>query len=102
MRLPPAALCLPAFLLVFTWQVFGQNTPPGGSVTEEIRVLTESGIPSLMRRALDQIRQRNLGSGEFGRVMNAVNINLFRRLYPDIKIQLPVLDPPQSHTYTRI
>jgi Tfp pilus assembly protein PilF len=55
-----------------------------------------------MRRALDQIRQRNLSAGEFGRIMNAVNINLFRRLYPDIKIQLPVLDPPQSHTYARI
>jgi predicted Zn-dependent protease len=34
--------------------------------------------------------------------MNAVNINLFRRLYPDIKIQFPVLDPPQSHNYSRI
>jgi Flp pilus assembly protein TadD len=55
-----------------------------------------------MRRALDQIRQRNLGAGEFGRIMNAVNINLFRRVYPDIQIQLPVLDPPQSHNYARI
>jgi predicted Zn-dependent protease len=55
-----------------------------------------------MRRALDQIRQRNLGSGEFGRIMNAVNITLFRRVYPDMKIQLPVLDPPQSHNYARI
>jgi tetratricopeptide (TPR) repeat protein len=34
--------------------------------------------------------------------MNAVNINLFRRVYPDIRIQFPVLDPPQSHTYARI
>jgi tetratricopeptide (TPR) repeat protein len=55
-----------------------------------------------MQRALDQIRQRNLGSGEFGRIMNAVNVNLFRRLYPDIKIQSPVPDPPQSHSYARI
>jgi Tfp pilus assembly protein PilF len=55
-----------------------------------------------MQRALDQIRQQNLGSGEFGRIMNAVNINLFRRLYPDIGIQFPALDPPQSHSYARI
>jgi Tfp pilus assembly protein PilF len=55
-----------------------------------------------MQRALDQIRQRNLGSGEFGRIMNAVNIALFRRLYPDIHTQLPAPDPPQSHTYARI
>jgi tetratricopeptide (TPR) repeat protein len=55
-----------------------------------------------MRRALDQIRQRNLSSGEFGRIMNAVNIVLFRRLYPDVHIQLPISDPPQSHTYARI
>jgi tetratricopeptide (TPR) repeat protein len=55
-----------------------------------------------MQRALDQIRQRNLGSGEFGRIMNAVNVNLFRRLYPDIRVQLPVPDPPQSHSYARI
>jgi tetratricopeptide (TPR) repeat protein len=79
---------------------FGQNAPPG--LADEIRALTESGIPSLMQRAMDQIRQRNLGSGEFGRVMNAVNINLFRRLYPDVKIQSSAPDPPQSHNYARI
>jgi tetratricopeptide (TPR) repeat protein len=55
-----------------------------------------------MQRALDQVRQRNLSSGEFGRIMNAVNITLFRRLYPDIHTQFPVLDPPQSHNYARI
>jgi tetratricopeptide (TPR) repeat protein len=55
-----------------------------------------------MQRALDQIRQRNLGNGEFGRIMNAVNVNLFRRVYPDIKIQSPAPDPPQSHSYARI
>jgi Tfp pilus assembly protein PilF len=55
-----------------------------------------------MRRALDQIRQRNLGSGEFGRIMNTVNVTLFRRLYPEMGGQLPAPDPPQSHTYARI
>jgi Tfp pilus assembly protein PilF len=55
-----------------------------------------------MQRALDQIRQRNLGSGEFGRIMNTVNVTLFRRLYPEIGTQLPSPDPPQSHNYARI
>jgi tetratricopeptide (TPR) repeat protein len=69
---------------------------------EEIHALTASGIPSLMRRALDQIRARNLSSGEFGRIMNVVNTQLFRRLYPDIRLTFPSPDPPQSHVYARI
>lgn len=90
-----------AFLFLFApVQGFGQNSYPG--LAEEIRALSESGIPSLMQRALDQIRQRNLGNSEFGRIMNAVNINLFRRLYPDIKIQSSAADPPQSHNYAKI
>jgi tetratricopeptide (TPR) repeat protein len=93
----PLAACLFLFLPV---QSFGQNAPQG--LAEEIRALTESGIPSLMQRAMDQIRQRNLGNSEFGRIMNAVNVNLFRRLYPDIKIQSPAPDPPQSHSYAKI
>jgi tetratricopeptide (TPR) repeat protein len=55
-----------------------------------------------MQRAMDQIRQRNLGSGEFGRIMNAVNIALFRQVYPGVKIQSSAPDPPQSHSYAKI
>jgi predicted Zn-dependent protease len=89
------------FLFLFVpWRGFGQNSQQG--LAEEIRTLTESGIPSQMQRAMDQIRQRNLGAGEFGRIMNAVNINLFRRIYPDIKIQSSAPDPPQSHSYAKI
>jgi tetratricopeptide (TPR) repeat protein len=93
---------LPAWFLFFSVRFpgYGQNSQQG--LAEEIRALTESGIPSLMQRALDQIRQRNLAAGEFGRIMNAVNVTLFRRLYPDIKIQLSAPDPPQSHSYARI
>jgi Tfp pilus assembly protein PilF len=96
----PACFIFFFALFLFPPPCSGQNSQQG--LVEEIRALTESGIPSLMRRALDQIRQRNLGTGEFGRIMNTVNINLFRRLYPDIKIQLPSPDPPQSHSYARI
>jgi tetratricopeptide (TPR) repeat protein len=71
-------------------------------VVEEIQALTASGIPSLMLRAMEQIRQRNLGGGEFGRIMNAVNIQFFHRLYPETQVQLPSPDPPQSHSYARI
>jgi Tfp pilus assembly protein PilF len=90
------------FLLFHALPGFGQPAPGSQGVVEEIHALTESGIPSLMQRALDQIRQRNLSSGEFGRIMNAVNTNLLRRLYPDIRTQYPVLDLPQSHVYARI
>jgi hypothetical protein len=60
------------------------------------------GTPSSHLRALDLIRSRDLGSGEFGRIMNAVNAALIRRLYPDMRIQLPLLDPPQTHIYARL
>jgi tetratricopeptide (TPR) repeat protein len=43
-----------------------------------------------------------LGTGEFGRIMTAVNAALIQRLYPDMHPQLPALDPPQTHMYTRI
>jgi tetratricopeptide (TPR) repeat protein len=94
----PLLFCL--FFLSILPSGFSQNSQQ--SIAEEIRALTESGIPSLMQRALDQIRQRNLETGEFGRIMSAVNVNLFRRVYPGISIRLPSLDPPQSHSYARI
>ncbi|MDR0400823.1 MAG: tetratricopeptide repeat protein [Treponema sp.] len=94
---PPLAFL---FFLAGPLPGFGQNDRQ--SIAEEIRALTESGIPSLMERALDQIQQRNLGTGEFGRIMSAVNVNLFRRVYPGINARFPSPDPPQSHNYARI
>jgi tetratricopeptide (TPR) repeat protein len=55
-----------------------------------------------MQRALDQIRQRNLETGEFGRIMGAVNTSLFQRVYPGLGVRLPSPDPPQSHSYAKI
>jgi tetratricopeptide (TPR) repeat protein len=94
-------VCLFFFLvLLIPPRGFGQNSRQ--SIAEEIRALTESGIPSLMQRALDQIRQRNLETGEFGRIMDAVNTSLFQRVYPGLGVRLPAPDPPQSHSYAKI
>ncbi|MDR2543161.1 MAG: tetratricopeptide repeat protein, partial [Treponema sp.] len=73
-----------------------------GSLTEEIRSLTETGILSSMLQALELIRSRNLAGAEFGRVMNGINTLLIRLVYPDSLVRLPILDLPQTHNYTRI
>jgi tetratricopeptide (TPR) repeat protein len=53
-------------------------------------------------RALDQIRSRQLETGEFGRMMSAVSVILLQRLYPAVQARLPAADPPQTHSYTKI
>jgi Tfp pilus assembly protein PilF len=53
-------------------------------------------------QSLDLIRSRNLGTGEFGRMMNAVNSVLLKTIYPAVQVQLPLLDPPQTHVYSKI
>jgi predicted Zn-dependent protease len=74
----------------------------GGGLADEIRGLTETGVLSSLLRALDLIRGRDLGSSEFGRVMNAVNVALIRKIYSDTTAALPIPDLPQTHTYARI
>ncbi|QQO11364.1 tetratricopeptide repeat protein [Breznakiella homolactica] len=83
------------------------ETPPavrgnGGGIADEIRKLVEEGTPPSILRALDLIRSRDLGSSEYGRIMNAVSITLIQKIYPDIQTVLPLFDPPQTHVYTRI
>lgn len=74
---------------------------PGG-VAGEILALVENGsFPSLLR-ALDLIRERNLGDSEFGRLMNAVAVTLLQKVYPSLQNQYPAVVPPQTHVYTRI
>jgi predicted Zn-dependent protease len=51
---------------------------------------------------MDQIRSRQLESVDFGRIMTAVTVTLFQKLYPAVQTQLPPADPPQTHTYTKI
>ena len=76
--------------------------PSGGGVVDEIRSLTEKGIPSSLLGALDIIRGRDLGSSDFGRAMTAVNVTLLKTLYPSIQAQLPQQDPPLTNVYSRI
>lgn len=58
-----------------------------------------------MLRALELIRERNLGASEFGRVMSGVNAALIRRIYPDAggaSVRFSAPDLPLSHVYSRI
>jgi tetratricopeptide (TPR) repeat protein len=80
----------------------GSPQASGGGLADEIRGLVEAGTPSSLLSALETIRGRNLGGGEFGRIMNAAATLIIQRLYPDIRAQLPAVDLPRIHTYTRI
>jgi tetratricopeptide (TPR) repeat protein len=55
-----------------------------------------------MLRALELIRQRDIESSEFGRMMNGINSMLIKLVYPDSPVRLPVIDLPQTNSYTRI
>jgi Tfp pilus assembly protein PilF len=73
-----------------------------GGIAEEIRSLTEKGVPPSLTQSLALIETRKLERSEFGRVMNAVNSVLLRTLYPAVQVQLPLQDPPQAHPYSKI
>jgi tetratricopeptide (TPR) repeat protein len=85
-------------------QSAGESGGNAGSrgLVEEIHGLTESGALASLLRALQLIRERDLGASEFGRVMNGVNAALIRHIYPDAAAQLPPVDLPQTHVYARI
>jgi Flp pilus assembly protein TadD len=75
---------------------------PSGGLVEEIRNLTETGKLSSMLQALELIRQRDLEGSEFGRMMSGINTILIKLVYPDSPARLPVIDLPQTNSYTRI
>lgn len=55
-----------------------------------------------MTQALELIQSRGLAGVDFGRMMNGINTVLINLVYPGSKINLPVLDLPQTFGYTRI
>jgi len=73
-----------------------------GSLSEEIRGLTETGILSSMLQALELIRSRELSGSEFGRTMAGINTIFIKLIYPDSHARLPVVDLPQTSNYSRI
>jgi len=75
---------------------------PSGSMAEEIRGLTETGILSSMLQAVELIRSRDLSGSEFGRTMSGINTILIRLIYPDSPAKLPAVDLPQTSNYTKI
>jgi len=76
--------------------------PSQGSLSEEIKNLTESGVLSSMLNALELITARNQANSDFGRLMIGVNVSLIKMVYPDSPARLPVIDLPVTHNYTRI
>jgi tetratricopeptide (TPR) repeat protein len=82
--------------------VSARTTVSSGGIAAEIRSLVELGTPPFLFKALDQIRTRDLGNTEFGRVMVTVIVYMIQKIYPDIQIKLPLPDPPKIHEYTRI
>jgi len=78
------------------------SSPAAGSLAEEIKNLTETGILSSMLHAIDTIRSRNLGNSEFGRMMSGICVTLIKLVYPDSPALLPAVDLPQTSAYTRI
>ena len=75
---------------------------PSGSLAEEIRNLTETGILSSMLQAVELIRSRDLSGSEFGRTMLGINTVLIKLIYPDSPARLPAIDLPQTSNYTKI
>ena len=73
-----------------------------GSLSDEIRALTETGVLTSMLKALELIRGRELGNSEFGRLMSGINVMLIRVVYPDSPALLPSVDLPQISGYARI
>jgi len=73
-----------------------------GSLADEIRNMTESGILLSMLQAIELIRSRDLSGSDFGRTMSGINTLLIRFVYPDSLTRLPVVDLPQTSNYTRI
>ena len=73
-----------------------------GSLAEEIRGLTETGILSSMLQAVELIRSRDLSGSEFGRTMSGINVILIKLIYPDSPAKLPTVDLPQTSNYTKI
>lgn len=72
------------------------------SVAEEIRSLVEIGSPASLTKALETIRSRNVAASDYGRAMSAVAVTFMKNLYPDVRANLPMADPPQTYNYTRI
>jgi tetratricopeptide (TPR) repeat protein len=79
-----------------------QQSDAEGSLAEEIRGLTETGILSSMLQAMELIRSRDLSSSDFGRTMTGINTIMIKLVYPDSSARLPAVDLPQTSNYTRI
>jgi Tfp pilus assembly protein PilF len=85
-----------------------QTSAPGSSgpvirgTADEIRSQIEAGSPGSLAQAVSLIQARDLGTVEFGRLMNAVAAALLRAVYPDLPVRYLPPDAPVTGAYTRI
>jgi Tfp pilus assembly protein PilF len=80
--------------------------PGSGSVirgiADEIRYQVETGSPRSLAQAVSLIQNRDLGTVEFGRLMNAAAAALLRAVYPDLPVRYLPPDAPVTGAYTKI
>jgi tetratricopeptide (TPR) repeat protein len=79
-----------------------EPVPEQDSLTSRIRRDVELGSPSSLQRALQSMRQEGIDTLDFGRAMTFVAVRMANALYPDLKLALPPVDPPQLSPYYKI
>ena len=115
MKIRQLKIILLAALIVFSCKSTPANTSnspeqpknnderaPAGGLADEIRSLVETGILSSLAQAQELLRSRDLGSADFGRMMNGLITVIVRRVYPDSMLALANIDLPQTSIYNRI
>ncbi|MDR0525974.1 MAG: tetratricopeptide repeat protein [Spirochaetaceae bacterium] len=75
-----------------------------GGAAEEIRRSAEMGTPSSLQTGLNLIRDRGLGTSDFGRVMAGVITTLTQKVYPNsgARVSTKIADLPQTYRYAKI
>ncbi|MDR2535715.1 MAG: hypothetical protein LBD29_06750 [Treponema sp.] len=88
----------------FSKEESSQNRPSEGDIVYEIRSSAEKGTPSSLQNGLELIRNRNLETNDFGRVMNGVITALIQKLYPNPagRTQISFSALPQTSLYSKI
>jgi Tfp pilus assembly protein PilF len=80
----------------------GSSGPVVRGIADEIRYQVETGSPRSLAQAVSLIQSRDLGTVEFGRLMNAAAAALLRSVYPDLPVRYLPPDSPLTSSYTRI
>jgi thioredoxin-like negative regulator of GroEL len=69
---------------------------------EELRFQVELGTPASLARSAALLQDRELGSSDQGRALNAAAAAIQKTLYPDLNLSFSAAEAPQTHSYYRI